>query len=115
TMPYFVFSTYENSRVDWLFEADSLDDARRRVTDDTLDDVISDEGTRCIGSATVEARDPARSEKVAAERGNHFAGELRIARHCPEPAQPASHSITSSARARIEGGMVRRGPWRSSG
>jgi hypothetical protein len=56
-MPYFVFSTYEDTRVDWLFEADSLDDARRRVTDDTLDDVISDEGTRCIGSATVESRE----------------------------------------------------------
>jgi hypothetical protein len=56
-MPYFVFSTYEDTRVDWLFEADSLNDARRKVTKDTFEDVISDEGTRCIGSATVEARE----------------------------------------------------------
>jgi hypothetical protein len=56
-MPYLVFSTYEDTRVDWLFEADSLEDARRKVTDDTLDDVISDKKTRCIGSATVEARE----------------------------------------------------------
>src|SRR5439155_11406147 len=52
TMPYFVFSTYEDTRVDWLFEADSLDDARRKVTEDTFEDIISDEGTRYIGSAT---------------------------------------------------------------
>jgi hypothetical protein len=56
-MPYFVFSTYEDTRVDWLFEADSLDDARRKVSEDTFEDVISEEGTRCIGSATVEARE----------------------------------------------------------
>ena len=56
-MPYFVFSTYEDTRVDWLFEADSLEDARRKVTEDTIDDVISDEGTRCIGSGNVTARE----------------------------------------------------------
>lgn len=56
-MPYFVFSTYEDARVDWLFEAESIEDARLKVTDDTLDDVISEDGTRCIGSATVESRE----------------------------------------------------------
>jgi len=56
-MPYFVFSTYEDTRVDWLFEADSIEDAGRKVTEDTFEDVISEEGTRCIGSATVEARE----------------------------------------------------------
>jgi hypothetical protein len=56
-MPYFVFSTYEDTRIDWLFEADSIDDARRKVTEDTFEDIISDEGTRCIGSVTVEARE----------------------------------------------------------
>ena len=56
-MPYFVFSTYEDTRVDWLFEAENLEDAHRKVTEDTFEDVISDEGTRCIGSATVEARE----------------------------------------------------------
>ena len=56
-MPYFVFSTYEDTRVDWLFEAKSIEDARLKVTEDTLDDVISKDGTRCIGSATVESRE----------------------------------------------------------
>jgi hypothetical protein len=56
-MPYFVFSTYEDTRVDWLFEAESIEDARLKVTEDTLDDVISEDGTRCIGSATVESRE----------------------------------------------------------
>jgi hypothetical protein len=55
-MPYFVFSTYEDTRVDWLFEAASIEDARLKVTEDTVDDVISEDGTRCIGSATVESR-----------------------------------------------------------
>src|SRR5437867_4470882 len=56
-MPYFVFSTYEDTRVDWLFEAGSIEDARLKVTGDTVDDVISEDGTRCIGSATVESRE----------------------------------------------------------
>jgi hypothetical protein len=56
-MPYFVFSTYEDTRVDWLFEAETIEDARLKVTEDTLDDVISEDGTRCIGSATVESRE----------------------------------------------------------
>jgi hypothetical protein len=56
-MPYFVFSTYEDIRADWLFEADSLEDAQRRVTEDTLDDVIFDEGTSCIGTGNVTARE----------------------------------------------------------
>jgi hypothetical protein len=55
-MPYFVFSTYEDNRVDWLFEAESIEDARLKVTEDTVDDVISEDRTRCIGSATVESR-----------------------------------------------------------
>ena len=55
-MPYFVFSTYEDTRVDWLFEADSIEEARRKVTEDTFEDVISEEGTRFIGTETVEAR-----------------------------------------------------------
>jgi hypothetical protein len=56
-MAYFVFSTYEDTRIDWLFEADSIEHARRKVTEETFEDVISEEGTRCLGSATVEARE----------------------------------------------------------
>jgi hypothetical protein len=56
-MPHFVFSTYEDTRVDWLFEAESLDDAKQKITEDTFENLISDEQARPVGSDCVEARD----------------------------------------------------------
>ena len=56
-MPYFVFSTYEDTLVDWLFEAESLDAARAKATEDTFEDLISNDEARLVSTNAVERRE----------------------------------------------------------